>query len=58
MEAVYVKRGESVRHGVMIGRVGATGKVAEAQLHFQLRQGKQPVDPAPFLPKMTVSAAG
>lgn len=48
-EELLVKKGESVRPGQVIGRVGATGGVGEPQLHFELRRGKQPVDPREFL---------
>jgi murein DD-endopeptidase MepM/ murein hydrolase activator NlpD len=37
--ALYAKSGDTVKQGAMIGRVGATGKVKEPQLHFELRQG-------------------
>lgn len=48
-DEVSVKKGEAIRPGQTIGRVGATGGVAEPQLHFELRRGKQPVDPREFL---------
>jgi murein DD-endopeptidase MepM/ murein hydrolase activator NlpD len=48
-EEVSVKKGETIRPGQVIGRVGATGGVSEPQLHFELRRGKQPVDPREFL---------
>ena len=31
--------------GQHIGNVGMTGNVTSPQLHFEIRQGKQPVDP-------------
>jgi len=40
-----VKRGDAVRQGQTIGTVGDTGSVAEPQLHFELRQHDQAVDP-------------
>jgi murein DD-endopeptidase MepM/ murein hydrolase activator NlpD len=49
-QAILVKRGERVKRGQMIARVGATGGVAEPQLHFEMRKGTQPLDPATYLP--------
>lgn len=47
---IAVKRGQSVRMGDVIGRAGATGQVQTAQLHFQLRKNRIPVDPMKQLP--------
>ena len=48
-DELLVKKGEQIRPGQVLGRVGASGGVAEPQLHFELRRGKQPVDPRQFL---------
>jgi murein DD-endopeptidase MepM/ murein hydrolase activator NlpD len=58
--AVSVRRGEKVRRGQIIARVGATGDVEEPQLHFELRRGKKAVDPRPLLgqPRAASSRAG
>lgn len=45
-----VQKGDKVKQGETIGKVGKTGGVKEPQLHFEMRKGKQPVDPAKFLP--------
>ncbi|MBM3602368.1 MAG: hypothetical protein FJX22_01110 [Alphaproteobacteria bacterium] len=52
LEALYAKGGDVLKQGSMVGRVGATGKVKQPQLHFELRQGKQPVDPMLLMPKL------
>jgi murein DD-endopeptidase MepM/ murein hydrolase activator NlpD len=44
-EALLVKRGDQVRRGQVIARVGQTGAVSSPQLHFELRKGAQAVDP-------------
>ncbi|OYU16058.1 MAG: hypothetical protein CFE37_03220 [Alphaproteobacteria bacterium PA4] len=45
-EALLVARGARVRQGDVIARAGATGAVTEPQVHFELRRGRTPVDPA------------
>ena len=45
-EAVLVTRGTKVSQGDVIARAGATGAVTEPQVHFEVRRGRTPVDPA------------
>lgn len=45
-----VKRGQSVRRGTPIARVGQTGNVEKAQLHFEIRYRTKPRDPLIYLP--------
>ncbi len=42
---ILVDRGARVKRGDVIGRVGSTGSVSGPQLHFEIRQGRRPVDP-------------
>jgi murein DD-endopeptidase MepM/ murein hydrolase activator NlpD len=56
--AVLVRRGEKVRRGQIIARVGATGNVTEPQLHFELRRGQKAVDPRPLLGAPAAADAG
>lgn len=46
---LLVRRGQRVRRGQIIARVGQTGSVTSPQLHFEIRQGSQPVDPMQYL---------
>lgn len=46
-----VQRGQSVKRGQVIGYTGSTGQADRPQLHFELRKGRDPVDPAKQLPK-------
>jgi len=46
---ILVKRGESVRRGQVIARVGRTGNVSSPQLHFEVRRHDKPVDPMGYL---------
>jgi murein DD-endopeptidase MepM/ murein hydrolase activator NlpD len=53
---LLVKRGERVRRGQVIARVGSSGSVDRPQLHFELRKGKQAVDPMRELPRPSAAA--
>jgi murein DD-endopeptidase MepM/ murein hydrolase activator NlpD len=44
-DELLVKRGDTVKRGQVIARIGATGNVTKPQLHFELRKGRQAVDP-------------
>ena len=44
-ETLLVKRGDKVRRGQPIARIGSTGSVSRPQLHFELRRGTEAVDP-------------
>ncbi|MFC3226675.1 peptidoglycan DD-metalloendopeptidase family protein [Marinibaculum pumilum] len=52
-ERLLVKRGDTVNRGQIIARAGRTGSVSSPQLHFEIRQGRQAVDPLDHLPRMT-----
>lgn len=47
--SLLVKKGDKVKRGQTIARVGQTGAVFGPQLHFEIRKGTQPVDPMSFL---------
>ncbi|MEO6152037.1 MAG: LysM peptidoglycan-binding domain-containing M23 family metallopeptidase [Croceibacterium sp.] len=49
LDRTTVKRGDSVRAGERIGFAGRKSETARAQLHFEIRRGDRPVDPAPLL---------
>jgi murein DD-endopeptidase MepM/ murein hydrolase activator NlpD len=46
---IVVKRGETVKRGQVIAHSGETGNVSSPQLHFEIRKGATPVDPAQYL---------
>jgi murein DD-endopeptidase MepM/ murein hydrolase activator NlpD len=48
---ILVKRDDPVKRGQIIAKAGQTGTVAAPQLHFEIRKGSTPIDPAPFLDK-------
>ncbi len=46
---IMVKRGDEVKRGQVIAKSGQTGNVTAPQLHFEIRKGSTPVDPAQYL---------
>ncbi len=50
-DQILVKRGDTITRGQVIAKAGATGSVDQPQVHFELRQGSKPVDPAPHMEK-------
>ena len=46
---ILVKRGDTVKRGQVIAKSGQTGNVTSPQLHFEIRKGATPVDPAQYL---------
>lgn len=48
-ETLLVNRGDTVTRGQVIARMGSTGNVTKPQLHFELRKGRQAVDPRSYL---------
>jgi murein DD-endopeptidase MepM/ murein hydrolase activator NlpD len=46
---ILVKRGDQVKRGEVIAKSGQTGNVTSPQLHFEIRKGATPVDPAQYL---------
>ncbi len=50
-ERLAVNRGQAVKKGQLIGYVSQAGLADQDQLHFEIRQGRTPVDPKAYLPK-------
>jgi murein DD-endopeptidase MepM/ murein hydrolase activator NlpD len=57
-DTLLVKRGQAVKIGQTIARVGTTGNSAgdQPQIFFEVLQGKKPVNPVGLLPKRTRGA--
>lgn len=51
-ESLLVTRGQKVKKGDIIARAGDTGSVDEPQVHFEIREGRRPVDPLKHLPSL------
>ena len=49
-EILMVRRGQRVRKGDVIGKVGSSGSVGRPQLHFELRKGRRAINPRKYLP--------
>ena len=54
---LLVTRGQTVRRGQTIARIGSSGNVATPQLHFEIRKGTQSVNPTRFLGPQRVANA-
>ena len=50
-DQILVKRGDAITRGQVIAKAGTTGSVDQPQVHFELRQGSKPIDPAPHMDK-------
>ena len=46
---IYVKTGQSVSQGQVIGKTGMSGRVTGPHLHFEIRKGNKPDDPMKYL---------
>ncbi len=57
-EGLMVRRGQTVRRGQPIARVGSSGNVSEPQLHFEVRKGTKAVDPSRVLAPRATAQAG
>jgi len=54
LSRINVKVGQRVKVGQFVGRVGATGNVTGAHLHFEVRRYGKPVDPIRWLRSMGI----
>lgn len=50
-DTLKVTRGQAVKQGQPIATAGASGSAREPQLHFEIRDGRKPVNPLQWLPK-------
>lgn len=49
-EELLVKKGDTVKKGQSIAKVGNSGGTPEPQLHFEVRRAGKPIDPTTVLP--------
>lgn len=50
-ERILVTKGQTIKRGQIIARVGKSGGVKIPQLHFEIRKGRLTYDPLKYLPK-------
>lgn len=50
LSKLTVKKGQFVTRNQMLGKVGSTGHSSGPHLHFEIRNGRLPVDPLSYLP--------
>jgi murein DD-endopeptidase MepM/ murein hydrolase activator NlpD len=48
-QVLMVKKGDLVKRGQVIARVGSTGLSTGPHLHFEIRQHDKPLDPMAYL---------
>jgi len=49
LSAIYVKPGQQVERGQVIGAMGATGRTTGTHLHYEVRIGGRPVNPINYI---------
>ncbi|MBL8641715.1 MAG: M23 family metallopeptidase [Alphaproteobacteria bacterium] len=49
MAKTLVRKGEKIKRGQTIGTVGSSGSVTSPQLHFEIRKGRDAIDPRTLL---------
>jgi murein DD-endopeptidase MepM/ murein hydrolase activator NlpD len=49
LQAIYVKPGDRVARGQIIGKMGSTGRSTGTHLHFEIRSGGVTVNPLPYV---------
>ena len=48
-KSLMVRRGDRVRQGQVVAKSGKSGAVSSPQVHFEIREGKTPVNPMSHL---------
>lgn len=49
LDRIRVREGETIRKGQLVGNAGNTGVSTGVHLHFELRQGENPLDPQRYI---------
>ncbi len=49
MKKITVRKGQKVRAGVIVGKVGSSGRPTGSHLHYEVRRRSRPVNPNRFL---------
>ena len=57
LSKISVRRGEHVKQGQIVGRIGATGRTTGPNLHWTVSLNGTPVDPHAFIPAAAIQSA-
>jgi murein DD-endopeptidase MepM/ murein hydrolase activator NlpD len=49
LDQINVRKGQVIKRGSVIGKVGSTGSVSTPQLHFELRRGTSALNPVRYM---------
>ncbi|MFP4686727.1 MAG: peptidoglycan DD-metalloendopeptidase family protein [bacterium] len=49
LSEITVKRGQQVKKGDVIGKIGSTGRSTGSHLHYEVRVNDKPLDPEPYM---------
>lgn len=49
LDSIGVKKGQVLKRGSVLGKVGSTGSVSTPQLHFELRRGTSALNPVRYM---------
>jgi murein DD-endopeptidase MepM/ murein hydrolase activator NlpD len=52
-QTLLVQKGQKIRRGQVIAKVGSSGNVSAPQLHFEIRKGKNAVNPAKYIKNLS-----
>lgn len=52
LDRIHVSRGQTVRRGQTLGRIGSTGRSTGPHLHFEIRRGNIQLNPAQLIPSL------
>jgi|GEM_PF-6472313 len=55
---VFVKKGQYVKKGTLIGKVGQTGRASGPHLHFEIRDGVRALNPVLFMAALKAPSRG
>ncbi|MGH1377587.1 MAG: peptidoglycan DD-metalloendopeptidase family protein [Alphaproteobacteria bacterium] len=49
LDSITVKKGQVLKRGGVLGKVGSTGSVSSPQLHFEVRRGTSALNPSKYM---------
>ena len=51
LDSISVRKGQVLKRGASLGKVGSTGSVSSPQLHFEVRRGTSALNPSKYMEK-------